>query len=84
MVLVFPESYSKVIPSLAISAAFSWALVASRTLFEDWKSDQELVVSVIILFFVSCKISSNSLLLWDISRTESPILSNSRIDFDDF
>ena len=36
VVLVFPESYSKVIPSLAISAALSWALVASSTLLKDW------------------------------------------------
>ena len=35
VVLVLPESYSKVIPSLAISAAFNCALVASSTLLED-------------------------------------------------
>ena len=34
--LVLLESYSEVIPSLAISAAFSWACVADKTLFEDW------------------------------------------------
>ena len=28
VVLVLPESYSKVMPSFAISAAFNWALVA--------------------------------------------------------
>ena len=36
VVRVLPESYSRVIPSLAISAALSWAWVAARTLFEDW------------------------------------------------
>ena len=35
VVLVFPESYSKVIPSLAISAAFNWASVAINTLSDD-------------------------------------------------
>ena len=35
VVLVLPESYSKVIPSLAISAAFNCDLVASRMLFAD-------------------------------------------------
>ena len=41
VVLVFPESYSRVIPSFAISAAFNWDLVASRTLLDDWYFDQE-------------------------------------------
>jgi len=53
VVLVFPESYSKVIPSLAISAAFNWASVAVSTLSEDWYLDQAFVVSVIALFSAS-------------------------------
>ena len=53
VVLVFPESYSSVIPSLAISAAFNWASVAFNTLSEDWYFDHELVVSVITLFSAS-------------------------------
>ena len=53
--LVFPESYSNVIPSLAISAAFNWALVASKTLFKDLYFDHEFEVSEIVLFFVSCR-----------------------------
>ena len=36
VVLVLPESYSNVIPSLAISAAFNWASVAVNTLSDDW------------------------------------------------
>ena len=36
VVLLFPDSYSKVIPSFAISAAFTWDLIESKTLFEDW------------------------------------------------
>jgi len=36
VVLLVPDSYSKVIPSFAISAAFTWALIESRTPFEDW------------------------------------------------
>ena len=55
--LVFPESYSRVIPSLAISAALSWALVAVRTLLDDWYFDQKSEVSVITLFLASCKVS---------------------------
>ena len=35
VVLVLPVSYSRVIPSLAISAALSCAFVASRTLLDD-------------------------------------------------
>ena len=57
VVLVFPESYSKVIPSLAISAALSWDFVASSTLLEDWYFDQALDISVLILFFVSLSIN---------------------------
>ena len=53
VVLVFPESYSKVIPSLAISAAFNWAAVETRTLSADWKKDQEFAVWVFISFFLS-------------------------------
>ena len=33
--LVLPDSYSKVIPSLAISEAFTWAWVDFKTLSED-------------------------------------------------
>ena len=54
VVLVFPESYSSVIPSLAISAAFNWASVATNTLFDDWYLDHTLVVSVITIFSASC------------------------------
>ena len=36
VVLVFPESYSSVIPSFAISAALTCALVALKTLLDDW------------------------------------------------
>ena len=57
VVLVLPESYSKVIPSLAISAALSWAFVASRLLLEDWYFDHASEISVFILFFVSWSIS---------------------------
>ena len=57
VVLVFPESYSRVMPSLAISAAFNWAFVASKTLFKDLNFDQEFEVSELTLFFVS---SSNN------------------------
>ena len=57
VVLVLPESYSRLIPSLAISAAFSWALVASNTLLEDWNFDQALEISVFILFLVSWRIN---------------------------
>ena len=53
VVLVLPESYSSVIPSLAISAAFNWASVATNTLFDDWYLDHALVVSVITLFSAS-------------------------------
>ena len=35
VVLLLPDSYSKVIPSLAISAAFTWDLIESSTLLED-------------------------------------------------
>ena len=59
VVRVLPESYSNVIPSLAISAALSWALVASSILFEDWYFDHAFEVSVIILFLVSCNIIVN-------------------------
>ena len=65
VVLVFPESYSSVIPSFAISAAFSCDLVAWRTLLEDWYFDQELDVSVVILFFISWRISWKRCLLKD-------------------
>ena len=63
VVRVLPESYSKVIPSFAISAALSWDLVASRTLFEDWYFDHEFEVSVIIKFLVSCNINFERSLL---------------------
>ena len=53
VVLVLPESYSKVIPSFAISDAFNWASVALRTLFDYWYLDQALVVLVITLLSVS-------------------------------
>ena len=36
VVLLLPDSYSKVIPSFAISAAFTWDLIESNTLLEDW------------------------------------------------
>ena len=36
VVLLLPDSYSKVIPSLAISAALTWDLIESNTLLEDW------------------------------------------------
>ena len=36
VVLVLPESYSSVIPSFAISAAFNWDSVAVNTLSDDW------------------------------------------------
>ena len=36
VVRVFPESYSNVIPSFAISAAFTCAWVDFKTLPEDW------------------------------------------------
>ena len=36
VVLLVPDSYSKVIPSFAISAAFTWDLIESNTLLEDW------------------------------------------------
>ena len=35
VVLLLPDSYSKVMPSLAISAALTCALIESKTLFED-------------------------------------------------
>ena len=57
VVLVLPESYSSVMPSLAISAALSCAFVANKTLFDDWYFDHEFDVSVITLFSVSCKVS---------------------------
>ena len=57
MVLVLPESYSSVIPSLAISAAFNWASVANKTLSDDWYLDQALVVCVIALFSASSESS---------------------------
>ena len=57
VVLSLPESYSSEIPSFAISAALSWALVASSMLFEDKYLDQKLEVSLKTLFLVSCKIS---------------------------
>ena len=50
VVLELPESYSKVIPSLAISAALSCASVASNTLSKDWYFDHAFVVSVMALF----------------------------------
>jgi len=65
VVLVLPESYSKVIPSFAISAAFNCALVASSTLLEDWYFDQALEISVLILFFVSCNINWYLCLLYE-------------------
>ena len=52
-------------PSLAISAALSCALVASNTLFEDWYFAQALEISVLILFFVSCKINLYLCLLYE-------------------
>ena len=57
VVRVLPESYSSVIPSLAISAALSCALVASSTLLDDWYFDQAFEISVLILFFVSFNIN---------------------------
>ena len=62
---MLPESYSKVMPSLAISAAFSCAFVASSTLLEDWYSDHAFEISVIILFFVSCSINLDFSLLYE-------------------
>ena len=56
VVLVFPESYSNVIPSLAISAALTCASVAIKTLSADWYEDQALVVEDLTWFAVSCKI----------------------------
>ena len=53
VVLVLPESYSNVIPSLAISAAFNWDSVAINTLSDDWYLDHALVVSVPTLFSAS-------------------------------
>ena len=70
-----PESYSSVIPSFAISAAFNWARVAAITLLDDWYLDHELEVSVETLFLVSCKISWDRCLLNDdffIEETFSP------------
>ena len=55
VVRVLPESYSSVIPSLAISAALSWDDLAAKTLFEDWYLDQKFEVSIEILFLASCK-----------------------------
>ena len=55
---VFPESYSKVIPSFAISAAFNCALGSFKTRF--WKIDiltKYLMFHCDILFFVSCSIN---------------------------
>ena len=57
VVRVLPESYSSVIPSLAISAALSCALVASSTLLDDLYFDQAFDISVLILLFVSCNIN---------------------------
>ena len=65
VVLVLLESYSKVIPSFAISAAFNCALVASSTLLEDWYFDQALEISVLILFLVSCNINWYLCLLYE-------------------
>ena len=59
VVLVLPESYSKVIPSFAISAALSWDSVAINTLSDDWYLDQALVVSEIALFSASWESSKN-------------------------
>ena len=53
VVLVLPESYSSVIPSFAISAAFNWASVAINTLSEDWYLDHEFVVWVTTSFSAS-------------------------------
>jgi hypothetical protein len=60
-----PVSYSRVMPSLAISAALSWAFVASSTLLKDWYFDQALEISVLILFFVSFNINWNLCLLYE-------------------
>ena len=57
VVLLLPESYSRVIPSFAISAALSWAFLASRTLLEDWYSDHAVDISAATLFFVSFNIN---------------------------
>ena len=64
VVLVLLESYSKVIPSFAISAAFNWALVASNTLLDDWYLDHELEISEVILFLVSWSINWYRCLLY--------------------
>ena len=49
-----PESYSRVMPSLAISAAFNCAEVAKRTLLDDTYLDQLFDVFVVVLFLASC------------------------------
>ena len=36
VVLLLPDSYSKVTPSFAISAALTWDRIESNTLLEDW------------------------------------------------
>ena len=36
VLLLLPDSYSKVIPSFAISEALTWDLIESKTLLEDW------------------------------------------------
>ena len=36
VVLLLPDSYSRVIPSFAISAAFTWDSIEFKTLWEDW------------------------------------------------
>ena len=60
VVLVLPESYSKVIPSFAISAAFTCEDVDNRTLFAEIYSDHAFVVEVLTLSFLS---SNRSLFL---------------------
>ena len=36
VLLPLPDSYSRVIPSFAISAAFTWDSIEFKTLWEDW------------------------------------------------
>ena len=52
-----PDSYSTVIPSLAVSAAFTCTLTELNKLFEDWKLDHALATFVL---FVLRALSNNN------------------------
>ena len=81
VVLPLPDSYSKVIPSFAISAAFTCDLIESSTPFEDWYFDHALVTSVSFFFLLSWSKSSFWFLIsWDFLKLNIYIIEIVKVD----